>query len=212
MTPEAKKRHLKKIFNVKLISTQQSSTACSSSVLTSAFGNTQPKTQISNEANQHGLSVGWEECSTLNISESTLQNIWRTAEQLVTCTQKQILSVPWTSDCKSRLVKSSSSLHPHFVTSDPKNDQIFRCDDKCLMYKGFSFCSHVIAAAEDNGDLKSFLENVCISCTPNLSAIANSGMPSGSGRKGGVPKEKEPKLNHFNHDQCGSVCKHRVQF
>ena len=77
------------------------------------------------------------------------------------------------------------------VTSDPKNDKIYRCDDKCPMYKGFSLCSHVITAAEDNGDLKSFLESVCKSCTPNLSAIAN-GMPSGSGRKG-VPKRKRTK-------------------
>ena len=28
------------------------------------------------------------------------------------------------------------------------------------MFKGFSLCSHVIAAAEDNGDLRSFLDNV----------------------------------------------------
>ena len=59
--------------------------------------------------------------------------------------------------------------------------------------QGFLSCSHVIAAAEDNGDLKLFLESVCNSCTPNLSAIANNGMPTGSGRKGGVPKRKRVK-------------------
>ena len=91
------------------------------------------------------------------------------------------------------------------VTSDSKNNKINHCDDKCPMYKGF--CLHVIAAAEDNGDLIS----VCKSCTPNLSAIANNGMPSGSGRKGGVPKRKRTKLNQFNHDQCSSACNHGVQ-
>ena len=47
---------------------------------------------------------------------------------------------------------------------------------------------HVIAAAEDNDDLKSFLD--CIACRPNLTAIASTGMPSGSGRKGGKAKRK----------------------
>ena len=82
------------------------------------------------------------------------------------------------------------------VTRDTKNDKIYRCDDKCTMFKGFSLCSHVIAAAEDNGDLKSFLDSVADSCTPNLSAIANDGMPSGTGRKGGVPKRKRSKAQH----------------
>ena len=106
MTPEAKKRHLNKVFNMKPIAAQQCkklSTTYLSSVLTSAVANTQSKTQISSKTtDQHGLSVGWEQCNVMNISESTLQNIRRKAEQLVTCTQKQILSVPWTSDCKSR--------------------------------------------------------------------------------------------------------------
>jgi len=115
------------------------------------------------------------------------------AEQLLNSTQKQILMVPWTSNPKSRLVKSSSSPQPHMVTTDPKKNQVYRCDDKCPMYKGFSLCSHVIAAAEDNGELGEFLEYVKEFCGPNLSAIANTGMPSGSGRKGGVEKRKRSK-------------------
>ena len=156
-------------------------------------------TNISSEiTDQHGLSVGWEQCGIMNISESTLQNIWRKAEQLLTCPQKQILSVPWSSDSKARLVKSSSTPQPHVVTSDPKNANIYRCDDKCQMYKGYSVCSHVIAAAEDNGGLQLFLESICKSCTPNLSAIADSGMPSGSGRKGGVPKRKKDQSTMYS--------------
>jgi len=58
------------------------------------------------------------------------------------------------------------------------------------MYKGFSICSHVIATAHVNGDLKSFLDNLNGVHVPNLSAIANRDMPSGTGRKGGVPKRK----------------------
>lgn len=130
MAPEAKKRHLKKIFNMKPICAQQGTTS-PPSVLASSVANTQSQKKLSSETtNQHGLSVGWKQCSIMNVSESTLQNIWRKAEQLVTSPQKQILSVPWASDHKARLVKSSSTPQPHMVSSDPINDKIYRCDDK----------------------------------------------------------------------------------
>ena len=58
------------------------------------------------------------------------------------------------------------------------------------MFKGFSLCSHIIATAHTNGDLKVFLDKVNGKCKPNLTAIANHGMPSGTGQKGGVTKQK----------------------
>ena len=64
---------------------------------------------------------------------------------------------------------------------------MYICDDKCPVFKGYSICAHV-AAAEDNGDLASFLD--CVKCKPNLTAIASAGMPSGSGQKGRKPKRK----------------------
>ena len=47
-----------------------------------------------------------------------------------------------------------------------------------------------MAVAECNGDLKSFLDAISSTCAPNLTAIANQGLPRGAGRKGGVPKCK----------------------
>lgn len=141
MTPEAKKRHSNKIYSTKPNSAPQcnESSTTSPSALTSAnpssaltsaspsfaltsasasaVASAQSMTNISSETtDQHGLSVGWEQCGIMNISESTLQNIWRKAEQLLTCPHKQILSVPWSSDHKARLVKSSSTPQPHVVT------------------------------------------------------------------------------------------------
>lgn len=58
------------------------------------------------------------------------------------------------------------------------------------MFKGFSICFHVVATAHVNGDLRSFLDSVNGVCGPNLTAIANHDMPSGTGRKGGVAKRK----------------------
>ena len=57
------------------------------------------------------------------------------------------------------------------------------------MFKGFCIRAHVIATVHDNGELKSFLENAK-KCKPNLAAIADSGMPSGTGCKGGKAKCK----------------------
>ena len=67
---------------------------------------------------------------------------------------------------------------------------LFRCDQNYPMYKGFSICSHVVATAHVNGDLRSFLDNLNGICVPNLIAIAKHGMPSGTGQKGGVAKRK----------------------
>ena len=53
------------------------------------------------------------------------------------------------------------------------------------MFVGFSICSHGVAVAKCNSDLKSFLD-ASATCAPNLSAIA-----SGAGRKGGILKRKQ---------------------
>ena len=105
------------------------------------------------------------------------------AERLV-ASDGHVIRVPWSDDEKDRLVKSSSSIKPHLVTRDRKNKQLFCCGQNCPMYKGFSMCSHVIATAHVNGDLRSFLDNLSNVHAPNLSAIANRDMPSGTGRSG----------------------------
>ena len=58
------------------------------------------------------------------------------------------------------------------------------------MFKGFSICSHVVATAQVNGQLKSYLTEINGICRPNLTAISSQGMPSGAGRKGGLCKRK----------------------
>ena len=105
-----------------------------------------------------------------------------------------VLNAPWLSDEKARLVKSTSSLHLHVVTTNKENKNLYCCDDKCPMFAGFSICSHVVAVAEFNGDLRSFLDAARAKCTPNLTAVANQGLPKGAGRKGAVPKRKRKSL------------------
>ena len=135
------------------------------------------------------LDVAVEDCGITQIPFPTLNNMWNKAERLVQA-DGAILKVPWSPDAKARLVMSSSSEHPHLVKA--QGDK-YSCDDKCIMFKGFSLCSHVIAAAQHNGDLQSFLESQQGRCRPNLTAIGNLGMPAGAGRKGGVVKRKRSR-------------------
>ena len=69
-----------------------------------------------------------------------------------------LLKVPWLSDEKARLVKSSSSPQPHVVQMKPNNKGLYTCDSNCPMFKGFSLCSHVVAVAEVNGGSSSISE------------------------------------------------------
>lgn len=111
--------------------------------------------------------------------------MWNKAERLV-CSSGSILKVPWNSDKTARFVMSSSTDHPHLIMTRKRK---YSCDEKCMMFKGFSLCSHVIAAAHDNNDLHSLLEyHKQTKGGPNLTAIVSQGMPGVSGRKGGVPK------------------------
>ena len=57
--------------------------------------------------------------------------------------------------------------------------------------------------AKCNGDLKSFLDAASATCAPNLSAIANQGLPRGAGRKRGIPKRKRKTAVPI---QLRSVC------
>ena len=99
----------------------------------------------SSQVNPGKLSVCWEDCKVSKVSTTTLKSIWKKAETLIE--SKNVLSIPWNPDPRTRLVKSFSSVNPHTVMTNPKNKKMYICDDKCQMFKGFSLCSHVIATA-----------------------------------------------------------------
>ena len=100
------------------------------------------------------LRIAVEDCGITIVLLSILEGMWKKAENLVQ--SKDVLKLPWSSDVKFRLVKRSSSDHPHIVKTNSRNLQQYLCNDNCPMYKAFLLCSHVIAAAHDNCDLQSF--------------------------------------------------------
>lgn len=105
-----------------------------------------------------------------NVSFHTLQCIWEKATMLL-ATTGNVISIPWSDNPKGRLVRSSSSEHPHIV--NVKKDTMYFCDENCSMYKGYRVCSHVIATAEDNGELEAFLKSSGYLIQPNLTMISN---------------------------------------
>ena len=171
MSDGAKNAHMKKVFSQRPSSVSVSSKG-SSSVNDSPI-----------------LSVPVDECEIANVCMSTLRNIWSKAEKLIK-SDGHIIKVPWLSDEMARLVKSTSSEEPHLVIRNHRKISMFCCDKKCQMFKGFSICSHVVATAQVNGQLQSYLTEINRICKPNFTAIASQKMPSGAGRKGGVCKRK----------------------
>ena len=69
------------------------------------------------------LSISFENCGLTTIAQPTLQNIWKKAENLVKC-KDHVLTASWLSDDKARLVKSSSSPHPHIITTHISNKPV----------------------------------------------------------------------------------------
>ena len=169
MTHGAKEKHLKKILSHKPANTDRQSTSCSTSF----------------------LGVKPSDCRIKGIAEATVQGIFKKAENLVN--EGHVTKCPWSSNNKDTLVKSSTTTQPHSVKKDPKAKFGYVCDNSCAMFKGFSFCSHVVATAHINSDLTQMLDNIKSPIIPNLTAIANHGMSRGSGRKGGVAKRKRSR-------------------
>ena len=135
----------------------------------------------------HTLSVSAEECGIQTLPFETISAIWVKAEQYLN-SERDIVPAPG-NDSKAMMVTSKSSVFPHFVSSSSQGQ--YSCDNGCLQWKSSKICAHTVAVAEKNGDLHAFLEwYICTNQEPNITALAMSGLPSGRGRKGGVPKRK----------------------
>ena len=133
------------------------------------------------------LSISIEHCGITKLSLATLQGMWRKAESLL-CTANAITPAPGSS-VKARMVLSSSSEFPHLVQE--RSSGQYECDERCLNWSSSGICSHSIAVAEVNNDLDKFLQWYSSSTVePNITSLGMSGLPSGRGRKGGIPKRK----------------------
>ena len=94
------------------------------------------------------LDISVDHVGISSVPSSTLGGIWTKATELVK--SKSVVTVPWIVDNKARFVKSSTSQQPHLVTV---SNFCCKCNNNCHMFKGYSICSHIVAAAQLNGPL-----------------------------------------------------------
>ena len=171
MTNEGQQRHIKKVMECSLTKNDATQPAHNRSIL-----------PVTPEAT--GITT---------VALPTLHAIWQKAHKLLS-SPGHILNAAWSSNPHARLVASSSSQSPHFVTTDDKQPAKYICDGNCPMFRGFGICAHVVAAAHHNRQLELFVQwFVQTKCRPNLTAISREGLPKGAGRKGGVEKRKRKK-------------------
>ncbi len=118
------------------------------------------------------------------MAQATLYGIWAKAEEYLK-SERDLLPAPG-SNVKAMMVTSKSTKIPHYVA--PSTNGQYSCDTNCLQWKSSHICAHTVAVAEKNCELAQFLQwYVCSKQEPNITTI---GLPSGRGRKGGVPKRK----------------------
>ena len=170
MSHESRKKHLDKVCKIQLVSRSNYK-----------------------RNDTHVLDISVDHVGISSVPSSTSGGIWTKATELVK--SKSVVTVPWIVDNKACFVKSSTSQQPHLVTV---SNFCYKCDNNCHMFKGYSICSHIVAAAQLNGDLAQFLQYFnSRGLGTSLSSIAQRDMPSGAGRKGGVAKRKRKTCYPF---------------
>jgi len=141
-------------------------------------------------AHHRHLSVAVKDCGISTLPHATLDAMWNKAEEYL-LSSSDIQTAPG-NDRKSKMVTSRSGGTPHFVRVVSPGHYV--CDKSCLQWSSSQICSHTLAAAEVNGELISFIQWYTVTGQePNITRLAQAGLPAGRGRKGGVPKRKRSR-------------------
>ena len=176
MTTEQRKYVLKRFDSAKV-----KNPACPRSSSRSLASSSSHPKKLSIAAKDSGITV---------IPIATLDFMWSKADEYL-LSSTSVLPAPG-NDPKSKMVMSRSSPTPHFVRVISPGQYV--CDKQCLQWSSSKICSHILVAAEVNGELLQFLQwYVRSNQEPNITKLAHVGLPSGRGRKGGIPKRKRSK-------------------
>ena len=134
------------------------------------------------------LSVDAEDSGIETLPLVTLHGMWEKASKLLTM-GNGITAAPG-DDKRARMAFSYSSKSPHYVSS--RSCGQYMCDSTCIQWNSAKICSHTLAVAETNGELKQFLQWYTTSgVSPNITTLAMEGLPKGrAGQKGGRSKRK----------------------
>ena len=141
--------------------------------------------------NAASMSIQAEDSGIETLPLVTLHGMWEKATKLLAM-DNCITAAPG-DDKRARMVSSFSSKTPHFVSSRTKSQYV--CDSACVQWNSSKICSHTLAVAETNGELKDFLQWYSTSrVSPNITNLAMEGLPKGrAGQKGGRAKRKRTR-------------------
>ena len=137
------------------------------------------------------ISISHEEAfANTKIPHTTAVGIWNKTAMLIG-EDNAIVVAPGCGP-KDKIIKSKSGIVPHLVTTSDNFE--YKCDEKCPQFKSLAICSHTVAAAQFNNEIKEF-----IACyrkkhgthQPRFTQLAVHDMPAAAGRKcGKLPKKK----------------------
>ena len=128
----------------------------------------------------------------VSVPMAVLQGKWKKATELIN-KQNKIASTPGCSPL-SRMVESKSGGRLHLVTEGKGGT--FICDSFSANYKAFKICSYVVAVANVNQLLPSFINTFQRQKkSSNLTSLATADMPRDRGCKGGKPPCKKKKTD-----------------
>ena len=145
---------------------------------------------VPDKAHSNSLHISAQDSGITTIPLVTLEGMWTKAGNLLS-TKNSVTPAPGVNK-KSRMVLSYSQVAPHLVQGLSGGQYL--CDSYCPQWSSSQICSHVLAAAHDNGELGSFLSWYSEHAdSPNISTLALSGLSRGRGRKGGQPKRQRKK-------------------
>ena len=162
MTCEQRAKHLKKFEQTCVSDVKEADDQSTSKSNQSLTGNTSLSSNIT------CLS------SCLNLPVEALEGISAKAKEFLT-TEGAIAPAPG-QDPDARMVLSWTGKRPHLVMPIKKGG--FACDTECPQYVSSGICSHIVAAAEDNGKLESLVNALQKKKRlPNVTKLATSAVP-----------------------------------
>lgn len=130
------------------------------------------------------LSMKAEDTELINVPFPILKDMFDKAGQLVS-DKCSIVPVPGCRDGRSFLVANVTNVNaPHFLKYAASTLNI-SCDNKCSRWNSFKLCGHTLALAENIGVLPDYIRKYRLksNTASNLTAMANTNMPSSRGKK-----------------------------
>ena len=163
--------------------------------------------------NSDGISMPYEEAFAANtkVPHATAEGIWNKAAMLIR-EENAIVVAPGCGP-KDKMIKSKSGTAPHLVTISDNFE--YKCDVRCPQFKSLAICSHTVAAAQSNSELKEFIDQYREKNgkhQPHYTQLAVHDMPAAAGRKGvKLPRTKVNHTHVLTSENCVPLrCSQRV--